>query len=313
MNATSALPLLQWIEPLNDLARLRILRTLEANELGVGELAAVLQLPQSTVSRHLKRLLEAGWIVRRSVGTAALYRLAQSSLDDSARTIWTLAESAMAEIPVCLEDDQRVVEVISRRHVDSRRFFGDLGGEWTDLRETLFGQSLNMRPLLGFLDPDWTVADLGCGTGQMAGELANWVQRVEAIDREEAMLEAARKRLRGVENIGFHRADACELPFDDQSFDATILSLVLHHLEEPSKALMEARRITAGPIMVLDMMSHDRKDYRDTMGHLHLGFSSEDLDEEAVKSGLQLLKYVPLPPDPASSGPPVFVARLMPR
>ena len=76
---------------------------------------------------------------------------------------------------------------------------------------------------------------------------------------------------------------------------------------------MEARRITAGPIMVLDMMSHDRKDYRDTMGHLHLGFSSEDLDEEAVKSGLQLQKYVPLPPDPASSGPPVFVARLMPR
>ncbi len=313
MSTTSALPLLQWIEPLNDLARLRILRTLEANELGVGELAAVLQLPQSTVSRHLKRLLEAGWITRRSVGTAALYRLAQSTLDDSARTIWSLAESAMAEIPLCLEDDQRTQEVISRRHIDSRQFFGDLGGEWTDLRERLFGQSLNMRPLMDFLDPDWIVADLGCGTGQMAGELANWVQRVEAIDREEAMLEAARKRLAGVENIGFHRADACQLPFDDHCFDATILSLILHHLEEPSKALVEASRITSGPIMVLDMMSHDRKDYRDSMGHLHLGFSNDDLVGIAEKSGLHLQKYIPLPPDPSSSGPPVFVARLTAR
>ena len=312
MSTTSALPLLQWIEPLNDLARLRILRALEANELGVGELAAVLQLPQSTVSRHLKRLLEAGWIVRRSVGTAALYRLAQSTLDESARTIWSLAESAMSEIPVCLEDDQRVHEVISRRHVDSRRFFGDLGGEWTDLRETLFGQSLNMRPLLGFMDPEWTVADLGC-TGQMAGELANWVRRVEAVDREEAMLEAARKRLTGVENIGFHRADACQLPFDDHAFDATILSLILHHLEDPSMAVREASRITAGPIMVLDMMSHDRNDYRDTMGHLHLGFSNDDLAGIAKAAGRHVQKYVPLPPDPASSGPPVFVARLIAR
>ncbi|MBG83658.1 MAG: ArsR family transcriptional regulator [Phycisphaerae bacterium] len=311
MNTTSPLPLLQWIEPLNDLARLRILRTLEANELGVGELAAVLQLPQSTVSRHLKRLLEAGWIVRRSVGTSALYRLASATLDDSARTLWSLAESAISEIPACLEDEQRVQEVISRRHVDSRRFFGDLGGEWTDLRETLFGQSLNMRPLLAFLDSDWTVADLGCGTGQMAGELANWVRRVEAVDREEAMLEAARKRLLGVDNIGFHRADACQLPFDDDYFDATILSLILHHLEDPSMALREASRITAGPIMVLDMMSHDRKDYRDTMGHLHLGFSNDDLEAIAKTSGLHVQKYVPLPPDPASSGPPVFVARLI--
>ena len=313
MNTTSALPLLQWIEPLNDLARLRILRTLEANELGVGELAAVLQLPQSTVSRHLKRLLEAGWIVRRSVGTAALYRLADATLDESARTLWSLAASSMSDIPVCLEDDQRAQEVISRRQVDSRRFFGDLGGEWTDLRETLFGQTVNMRPLLGFLDPDWIVADLGCGTGQMAGELANWVRRVEAVDREEAMLEAARKRLADVENIGFHRADACELPFDDDSFDATILSLILHHLEDPSMAVREAHRITAGPIMVLDMMSHDRKDYRDTMGHLHLGFSNDELIAIAKTSGLQVQKYVPLPPDPASSGPPVFVARLIAR
>ena len=45
--------LLAWISSLADGTRLRLLRLLERNELGVVELCDVLQLPQSTVSRHL--------------------------------------------------------------------------------------------------------------------------------------------------------------------------------------------------------------------------------------------------------------------
>ena len=304
-------PLLQWIEPLNDLARLRILRVLDAHELGVGELASVLQLPQSTVSRHLKRLLDAGWIIRRSVGTAALYRLATSSLDQAAKTLWELAIKALADMSVCDEDDHRAREVIARRRVDTRQFFGDLGSEWTDLRDKLFGESLNVRPLLGLLDPNWIVADLGCGTGQTAAELSRWIKRVEAVDREEAMLEATRIRLEGLGNVGVHRADICNLPFEDNSVDATIMSLVLHHLESPTDALREAGRMTSGPILVLDMMGHDRTSYRDTMGHLHLGFPEDAIQAIAKEAGLHLHGYVPLPPDPSASGPPLFAARLM--
>lgn len=52
--------------------RLRLLRLLEAEELSVGEIARVMQLPQSTVSRRLKTLADGGWIARRSEGTATL-------------------------------------------------------------------------------------------------------------------------------------------------------------------------------------------------------------------------------------------------
>ena len=311
MSSAPAPPLLQWIEPLNDLARLRILRILDSHELGVGELASVLQLPQSTVSRHLKRLLDAGWIVRRSVGTAALYRLAKSSFDQAASTLWELAVGALTDMPVCTEDDHRAREVIARRRVDTRSFFGDLGSEWTDLRQRLFGETLNTRPLLALLDPNWIVADLGCGTGQTAAELARWVQRVEAVDREEAMLEATRKRLEGLVNVGVHLADICNLPFEDDSMDATVISLILHHLESPIEAIREAGRITSGPILVVDMMGHDRTSYRDSMGHLHLGFPEDELTSIASEAGLTLNGYVPLPPDPAASGPPLFAARLM--
>ncbi|MHC4430116.1 MAG: ArsR family transcriptional regulator, partial [Planctomycetota bacterium] len=53
-------PLLRWLAALGDLARLRLLRLLEEHELSVGELASILQLPQSTISRHLKLLHEGG-------------------------------------------------------------------------------------------------------------------------------------------------------------------------------------------------------------------------------------------------------------
>ena len=54
--------LLAWMEALADPTRLRLLRLLERHELGVAELCHVLQLPQSTVSRHLKVLADQGWV-----------------------------------------------------------------------------------------------------------------------------------------------------------------------------------------------------------------------------------------------------------
>ena len=310
MSEASVPSLLQWIDPLNDLARLRALRVLSHNELGVGELATVLQLPQSTISRHLKRLLDAGWISRRTLGTAALYRVANVEQDPTARTLWELTKASLETVAECRGDEQRVREVLARRSVDSRAFFGDLGGAWTDLRQRLFGKSASLHPLLALINPDWVVGDLGCGTGQTAIELACWVRRVEAIDREAAMLQAARLRLAGVNNVGLHKADVLDLPFDDRAFDATLLSLILHHLELPKRAVREAARVTSGPLLIIDMMAHERTDYRDTMGHIHLGFTEETLTELADQAGVHLDHYQPLPPDPEASGPPLFVARL---
>ena len=72
---------------LGDLARVRLLRLVERTELGVGELATASQLPQSTVSRHLKALHDHGWIIKRSEGTASLYRLDEGSLDPDFRQL----------------------------------------------------------------------------------------------------------------------------------------------------------------------------------------------------------------------------------
>ena len=64
----SQLPLLA------DPVRGRLLLLLEPRELAVGDLEAALQLPQSTVSRHLRALADAGWVTSRAEGTSRLYR-----------------------------------------------------------------------------------------------------------------------------------------------------------------------------------------------------------------------------------------------
>ena len=83
---TSPDALLGWMECMADPTRLRLLRLLERNELGVAELCDVIQLPQSTLSRHLKVLLDQGWARNRRQGTNNLYRMVLDELEPGAPT-----------------------------------------------------------------------------------------------------------------------------------------------------------------------------------------------------------------------------------
>ena len=66
-------------QSLSEEIRLRILALLlEEDELCVCDLMAVLQLPQSTVSRHLAHLKSAGWLRDRREGVWSYYSLAKS-------------------------------------------------------------------------------------------------------------------------------------------------------------------------------------------------------------------------------------------
>jgi ArsR family transcriptional regulator len=61
---------------LGDETRLRILGLLTRGERCVCDLMTVLELPQSTVSRHLATLRKAGWVADRRQGLWMYYRLA---------------------------------------------------------------------------------------------------------------------------------------------------------------------------------------------------------------------------------------------
>jgi len=139
---------LSWLGTLGDLARLRTLRLLEREELGVGELARALQLPQSTVSRHLKPLFEQGWVDKRAEGTQSLYRMTPASLATDMRDLWRMSREHLGSAASFEEDDARLAEVIAARRVDSRTFFGRIGGDWDELRRELFGDAFVFEALL---------------------------------------------------------------------------------------------------------------------------------------------------------------------
>src|SRR3954464_8180365 len=83
--------LLALMNSLADPTRLRLLRLLERHELGVVELCEILQLPQSTVSRHLKILSNQRWLPSRRHGTTHLYRTILDELAPPARKLWLVA------------------------------------------------------------------------------------------------------------------------------------------------------------------------------------------------------------------------------
>src|SRR3954467_510397 len=113
--ASQPASLVSWMESLADATRLRLLRLLERNELRVVELCDVLQLPQSTVSRHLKVLGDQRWVRSRPQGTTRLYRMLLDELDAGARKLWLVAREQTAAWSTARQDEVRVVRVLEQR------------------------------------------------------------------------------------------------------------------------------------------------------------------------------------------------------
>jgi ubiquinone/menaquinone biosynthesis C-methylase UbiE/DNA-binding transcriptional ArsR family regulator len=294
---------------LADPTRSRLLLAVERNELTVNELRSILQLPQSTISRHLKMLSAEGWVEARAAGTSRHYRLASEGLDPASRRLWHIVRDEILHSSAAEHDARRTQAVLAERSTRSQQFFSTSAGQWDKMRLELFGRRADVA-LLGLLDESWTIADLGCGTGAIAQSLAPFVHRVIAVDESSAMLAAAKKRLHGVANVDIRNGRLESLPLDDAEVDVALLFLVLHYAAEPARVVSEAVRALkpGGRLLVLDMMPHDRQDLRQTMGHLWQGFDRATLGEWMEAAGLEGFRYNELPADPDAKGPSLFAA-----
>jgi ArsR family transcriptional regulator len=296
-----------WMEQLAEPTRLRILRSLEKEELSVLELCEVLALPQSTVSRHLKVLAERGWLVSRRSGTQSLHAWADE-LDPGARRLWLLARSETDAWPVLRQDADRLSAVKARKN-EAQRFFAGAAGAWDRLRAEVYGKRVGVEALLALLPSEWTVADLGCGTGALAAELAGRVRRVVAVDQSAEMLRAARRRLAPHPNVEIHEARLEALPIPDATCDAAVAVLVLSYLREPAAALREAARILrpGGRLVVVEAARHGDEELRRRMGQLWPGFDEREL-AAAFPPAVADVSCRTLPPEPGAKGPGLVVA-----
>jgi SAM-dependent methyltransferase len=302
--------ILDHLASLADTTRSRLLLLLDRHELTVSELCGITQLPQSTVSRHLKALVDAGWIAARAEGTSRLYTMTRDELDPSRRRLWLLVREQVGPTPVGAQDQRRLQAALAGRRTASEEFFSSSAGQWDRLRDEMFGDRFQLAACAALADPEWTVGDLGCGTGQWSAALAPFVARVVAVDASAPMLHAAKRRLQRFDNVDLRRGDLEALPIDDGRLDAATLMLVLHHLPEPAAALAEVARVLrpGGRVVIADMLPHDRDVYRQQMGHVWLGFSDDHISALLRDNGFGTVRIVPLPADPRARGPALFIA-----
>jgi len=186
--------ILDHLSALSDATRSRILLLLDGHELTVSELCSIVQLPQSTVSRHLKALLDGGWIASRAEGTSHLYMFGRDGLDMPARNLWLLVREQVGLTPAAVQDQHRLAMTLAERRSKAQEFFASSAGQWDRIRDELFGDRFHLAALAAVAQQDWTVGDLGCGTGQVSAALAPFVQRIIAVDGSAEMLQAAEQR-----------------------------------------------------------------------------------------------------------------------
>jgi ArsR family transcriptional regulator len=302
--------LLSWMEGLADATRLRLLRLLERQELGVAEICEVLQIPQSTASRHLKVLAEQGWVASRPHRTTNLYRMALKDQSAAARRLWLLVREQTEGWATVQQDRLRLERLLARRTPAADSFFAGAASHWDRLRAELYGEGFTQQALLALLPPEWVVADLGCGTGHTTTLVSPHVARVIGVDRSAAMLKTARRRTAGLDNVDLRQGELEAIPIADATCDAALLVLVLAYVEEPAAVLRETARILrpGGRAVIVDLLRHDREEFRLRLKQRHLGWESAELRERLAEAGLRAGPCRPLPPEPKAKGPALILA-----
>ena len=192
---------------LADPTRVRVLALLEREELAVQELMDVLGMAQSRVSRHLAILREAGLLADRRDGTYVFYRL-DLPTEGPWRDTWKLVRGELSEDPTHQRDLAALAEVMESRAARTRTFFDSVGPEWDALRKVFHDDTLRARAVSRLVPPGLLVADVGTGTGILAGELAELGLRVVAVDHSQRMLDAARANWSGKASRGWSCAAA---------------------------------------------------------------------------------------------------------
>src|SRR4051794_4814253 len=118
-----------------------------------------------------------------------------------------------------------------------KAFFEDVASDWDTMRlayydERVIEQLAERTRLTGAE----TVVDVGTGTGFVAAGLAPHADQVLGFDNAAAMLDIARKNLESLSigNVELAEGDINALPLPDDTADATVANMVLHHAHDPA-------------------------------------------------------------------------------
>lgn len=298
--------LLIGLRAVAEATRVRILFILSHGEFNVSELTQILGQSQPRVSRHLKLMVEAGLVDRHKEGNWVLFRLREDDLGGALShaivNMLSASDSALAR------DLARLDEVKRQRADVAANYFSSNAANWERLRSLHVHEEeveKAMQAIAGSGDYR-TLVDLGTGTGRILSLFAPRATQAIGIDASREMVAIARANLERnqLRHAQIRQSDIYALPFSNATADFVTIHQVLHFLEEPGRAIIEARRILTsdGRLLIVDFAPHGHEELRTDHAHRRLGFSSDQVTAWLNRAGLMLLRHVMLPPPVTKTG-----------
>ena len=224
-----------------------------------------MQLSQPRVTQYIISLETAGIIERLKEGSWVFSRIRRGSEAISALVATTLATLPQND-PVMLADIRRLEDVRAERSKAAEAFFANVANDRSQLGDEYLPQADiedKMRELLGEGPFDYMV-DLGTGTGRMLEVFSDRILRGSGIDNNSQMLKVARSNLAARQHIAVRQGDLHTAPLESGIADLVSLHQVLHYLEDPEEAIIEASRLLSseGQLLIVDYEDHDRDEFR---------------------------------------------------
>lgn len=285
---------IRTLKALSDPIRLRILAAVAEEELTVGEIQEIVDSVQSSVSRNLAILRDAGFVRDRKEGTNAYFSLCQD-MPEQVRELFNALARRFAELPAAREDRARLSECRRRRISRSRNYFETIAGDWEKIRKSYFDDRVTSLAIEKLLPANLVLADIGCGTGSLTFELARFAKRVIAVDLSREMIRRARSlaKEKEIRNVDFRLGDAQDLSLAGRSVDAAFCVMVLHFLANPVRAVAEICRIIrpGGSLILVDLVAHREEWMRSEMAHRWLGFDRACAERWLRAGGAELVEY----------------------
>ena len=263
-------------------SRLRIVRILLRGPLNVSEITCVLRLSQSNVSHSLRKLLDAGIVVRKGRGSWAYYSLKRD--DTVLAKILDGVSSGAKEIENYESDISQLKSCYDKRKSEAREFFDRKASRFDEVSYLMPDPEAYITNVVNMYPAGSTILDAGCGRGELVLKLARMGMSVIGVDQSPEMLAQARKRVASEgngSNVDLRLGSAEHLPLDDSSVDGVIVHMLLHHLSEPSMFFREVARVCRdnGRCSVIELTPHEDSDLKRMQGDLWPGL---DLNEVRV-------------------------------
>jgi ubiquinone/menaquinone biosynthesis C-methylase UbiE/DNA-binding transcriptional ArsR family regulator len=273
--------------------RLRLAVLLSRAELSVTEISQVLGQSQPRTSRHLRLLLDADVVERSPEGTHVFYRASDGGA--GAELVRRLAERCPTDDPVIAADAAALERVLRTRSQAAATYLRTHADELATIASLHVAErdvERGMLELIGGAEPIERLLDIGTGTGRILELMAPHSERSIGLDVSRDMLALARAKLgqARLSRASVRQGDLHRPPFEAASFDVAIMHHVLHLLDDPGEAIVDAANLlrAGGRLLVADFAPHEIEFLREQHGHRHLGIADLQMDAWAADAGLEI-------------------------